>query len=115
MNYNEYKKAWWNFLRKENRNKTYFTLLKFRSVYTSMRGLYHVWLSDWWRDFDINKSAVDPTYLNIECTAKDIPLREICDLFESDRITDDMILSMYATHHLQWLVKTRISAQSFQG
>jgi hypothetical protein len=96
-------------------NKTDFTLLKFKSVYTSMRGLYLVWLSDCWRGFGINKSAVDPSYLNIECTTKDIPLREICDLFEFDRITDDMVLSIYATHHLQWLVKTRISAQSFQG
>jgi hypothetical protein len=115
MNYSEYKKAWWNFLMKENRNKTYFTLLKFRSVYTSMRELYLVCLSDWWRDFCINKTTVDPSCLKIECTTKDIPLREICDLFESNIITDDMILLMYATHHIQWLVKMRISSQLFQG
>ena len=65
-NYSEYKQMWWDFLCKDNSDRTYVSLLKFGFVRIALQFDIPDWLFNWWKKFGINRSTVDPYIIESE-------------------------------------------------
>jgi hypothetical protein len=74
--YHQCKQFWWEFLRKYNHTKTYFTMIKFSNVYSNLQHLPPKWLKEWHNTFGINKGALDPVIIRREFIAHVVPLNK---------------------------------------
>jgi hypothetical protein len=104
-NYHEYKELWWNFIQQEE----FFTLVKFGNVNTATCGRPPLWLADWWKDFGLNKGAIDPRILS-----SFTPLSSVQDLFRQGP-NDGELLRSFIFNHYQWAVKTKTIVQILNG
>ena len=79
------------------------------------------WLQDWWNDYGVNRTAIDPmfyeSYFQNECTwciengigeCFHTPCQTVRDL---RHLQDTEILNQFMRQHNQWLVMTKIKHQ----
>ena len=61
-NFTGHKNIWWDLLNVDGKNETHYTKLKFGSTWIMQQNQQCDWLQDWWSDFSINNTAIDPVY-----------------------------------------------------
>jgi hypothetical protein len=85
------------------------SLVKFGCVNTSTSGRPPIWLTDWWKDFGINKEEADPHILY-----SFTPLYHVRDL-NYQGPNNDEILRMFILNHYQWGIKIKTTLQRING
>jgi hypothetical protein len=105
INYHEYRKMWWEFAQKEDM----IIMVKFGSINSATAGRPPIWIADWWRDFGLNKEAIDP-YILGSC----ISLTAVRDLYLQGP-NDGEILRMFILNHFQWGIKSKTILQIING
>jgi len=92
---------WWDFIQQED----FVTLAKFGNVNTTTFRRPPLWLADWWKDFGLNKGAIDPHILNSIS-----PLQSLQNLFEICP-NEGELLCLFILNHFQWAVKVKTIVQ----
>jgi hypothetical protein len=105
INYHGYRKSWWEFVQQED----CIILVKSGSINSSMAGRPPIWISNWWKDFGLNKGAIDPDILS-----SFTPLSVVQDLFRQGP-NDGEILRLFILNHFQWAIRSRIILQMING
>lgn len=105
LNYHEYRKLWWEFAQQED----FLILVKFGSVNSATAGRLPIWIADWWRDFGLNKGAIDPHILSSYTS-----ISVVRDLFFQGP-NDGEILRHFILNHFQWAIKSRTILQMING
>lgn len=121
-----YMKLWWDFLNVDDRKETHYTNLKF-STLKFQRNQQCKWFKEWWQDYRVNRTAIDPMYHTEYCRkhCNDHFEQNIVESFHSiyktvKEMTDkewdpfhvvNYSLQEYMREHLEWLVLTKIKHQ----
>jgi hypothetical protein len=84
-------------------------MVKFGCVNSSTAGRPPVWIADWWKDFGLNKEAIDPHILS-----SFVPLSTVRDLYYQGP-NDGEILRMFILNHYQWGIKSKTVLQRING
>ena len=61
-NFHDYKKLWWDIMNKDGKNETHYTKVKFGATWDMQGNQQPEWLQDWWKDFGLNETAMDPIF-----------------------------------------------------
>lgn len=129
--FSDYKKLWWDFMNVDDREETHYTKLKFSTMAASQKNLQCEWFQNWWTDYGVSRTAMDPVYheryerkychrcfeYNIgECfhriynTVKEMTVQE-WDPFHMTNYS----LQEYMREHLEWYVLTKVQHQIILG
>jgi len=130
-NFSDYRKLWCDFLNVDDREETHYTKLKFSTLAASQRNQQCEWFQNWWTDYGVNRTAMDPIYHenyernycyrcfehNIgECfhsiyrTVKEMTVKE-WDPFHNTNYS----LQEHMREHLSWYVLTKVQHQIILG
>lgn len=119
-NFLGYKKLWWDILNVDGKYEIHYTKLKFGST-GSMRNQQAKWLQYWWKDYGVNRIAIDPVcyerYFQMQCRTCSkkntiecfhIPCTIVKDLLQ---FPNHSILHQFMARHDEWFVLTKIKHQ----
>lgn len=56
----DYKRLWWQFLNVDDQTETHYTRLKFSTVGHYQGYQQNQWLREWWKDYGVNKTTMNP-------------------------------------------------------
>ena len=105
-------------MNKDGKNETHYTKIKFGAVQIMQNCRQPTWLQDWWKDFGLNATTMDPTFYENWYQSR-------CDTCEEDecdhlpfpnarallRVDDTLMLKQHMMQHNYWLVMTKIKHQ----
>jgi len=125
-----YKKLWWDFLNVDDRVETHYIKLKFSAIGTFQRNQQCEWFREWWRDYGVNRTAIDPVYHESYCRHCDLcfeqnigecfhpiykAVKEMANGEWSPFYDENYSLKEYMREHLEWLVLTKVKHQIVLG
>ena len=105
-------------MNKDGKGETHYTKIKFGLVHLMQNYRQKSWLQDWWRDYGLNATAMDPTFYEnwyqsrcdiCDCEEFDhLPFSNVINLLQAD---DTLILKQHMVQHNEWFFMTKIKHQ----
>jgi len=124
---------WWEFLNLDDKVKTYYTRLRFSAIGHFQRFRQCKWFKDWWTDYGMNRTAMDPIEHEKYCKNLCRPCIEQCStdfnhptyntikqmtegewsVYKSSLYNNS--LEEHMREHMEWLVLTKVQYQIVLG